>query len=181
MLLKSSSLESIKLLDWEKEHGRIPDRAAVVFHFDWSKKFLQPQEYAGSKDIGNLFSFRHPAVSEAAGMWLADERNIKMIATDTLTPDPLGLTKRQITTLPIHVRYSKEKRLIVENLKDTGKLPPRGFRLFAVPYKFDGASGAPTRTFAITHDELGTGGASVLSASLFGVFLSVWTLYLLIH
>ncbi|XP_005110671.1 uncharacterized protein LOC101853504 [Aplysia californica] len=106
-----------KLLDWEKEHGRIPDNAAVVFNFDWSKKFVRPKEYTGSKDIGDLFSFKFPAVSEEAGMWLREERNIKMIATDTLTPDPLAGYKKQ----PIHMKYLKEKRLILENLKATSR------------------------------------------------------------
>uniref|UniRef100_A0A0B7AIB0 Kynurenine formamidase n=1 Tax=Arion vulgaris TaxID=1028688 RepID=A0A0B7AIB0_9EUPU len=140
-----------KLLDWEKKHGQIPKDAAVIFNFGWSSKFNTPSLYLGS-DSGEQFSYIFPAVSAEAGLWLYDYRYIKIIGSDTYTPDPFSLNGKKITSFPIHQRYLPNNRLIIENLYGTGRLPPTGFRFHASPVKYVGATGSQVRAFAMTHD-----------------------------
>lgn len=94
-----------------------------------------------------------PAVGAEAGGWLYDNRAIKIIGTDTLTPDPLNINGKEITAFPIHQKYLPNGRLIIENLKGTERLPPKGFRFHASPVKYVGSTGTQVRAYAMTYDE----------------------------
>ncbi|BFZ09093.1 hypothetical protein BsWGS_12132 [Bradybaena similaris] len=141
-----------KLLDWESKHGQIPMKAAVIFNFGWSSKFSNPTLYLGS-EIDDQFTYVFPAVGAEAGHWLYDNRAIKIIGSDTLTPDPLNIHGKKITAFPIHQKYLPNGRLIIENLKGTERLPPRGFRFHASPVKYVGSTGTQVRAYAMTFDE----------------------------
>ncbi|XP_013065127.2 kynurenine formamidase-like [Biomphalaria glabrata] len=135
-----------KILDWEAVNGCIPDNAAVIFNFGWSQYFHSVELYEGSaNDIVQEMSF--PAIGKEAGLFLLEQRNIKIIGTDTATPDPFNTGE-----MPIHQNYLPKNRLIVEDLKDTGLLPAKGFRFHASPVKYVGATGAQVRAYAMTYD-----------------------------
>jgi len=137
-----------KLLTWEKKYGQIPRDAAVIFNFGWSCRFSNRKLYLGSES-DDKFTFVFPFVSAEAGLWLYEERNIKIIGTDTLSPDNFI---KEGNTFPIHRKYLPNNRLIVENLNGTEQLPPRGFRFLAAPVKFVGNTGTQVRAFAMTYD-----------------------------
>ncbi|XP_059148591.1 isatin hydrolase-like [Physella acuta] len=140
-----------KILDWETKHGRIPDQAAVIFNFGWSAKFGNPLEYIGDV-TGNISNIVFPSVSEAAADFLLHERDVKIIGTDTRSPDPMSLKGKPLPRPHIHTTYLPRDRLIVENLKGTDQLPAKNFRFFANPTKFDRGTGGQVRAFAMTFD-----------------------------
>ncbi|CAG5131508.1 unnamed protein product, partial [Candidula unifasciata] len=130
------------LLDWESLHGQIPMQAAVIFNFGWSSKFSDPVLYRGSESE-DQFTYVFPAVGAEAGMWLYENRDIKIIATDTMTPDPLSINGSKITSFPIHQKY----------LPNGQRLPPKGFRFHAAPVKYVGGTGTQVRAHAMTFDD----------------------------
>lgn len=135
-----------KILDWEVVNGRIPDNAAVLINFGWSQYYKNFTEYLGTPN-DNYVEFTFPAISKEAGDFLYEQRNIRIIGTDTASPDPSAPTG-----LPIHQRYLPNNRLIIEDLKDLGFLPPRNFRFHASPVKYVNATGAQVRAYAMTFD-----------------------------
>jgi kynurenine formamidase len=141
-----------KLLDWEKQYGRIPSNAAVLINFGWSNRFHNVELYLGGP-IDDQSKHIFPAVSAEAGLWLYNYRNIKIIGTDTLSPDPLILNGKKVTIFPIHQKYLANNRLIIENVNALDKLPPKGFRFHSAPVKFVGNTGAQVRAYAMTFDE----------------------------
>ncbi|KAH9492993.1 hypothetical protein Btru_022866 [Bulinus truncatus] len=123
-----------RVLDWEKKYGDIPYEAAVIFNFGWHTKFHNQTEYIDT-DTNDLGRRRLPSVSKEVGDYLYDQRNIKIIGTDAMTPDPFSLNGKIVDGFPIHQRYLPNNKLIVENLNSTDILPPRGFRFHATPVK----------------------------------------------
>ncbi|KAH9492987.1 hypothetical protein Btru_022832 [Bulinus truncatus] len=142
-----------KVKEWEKKYGDIPKEAAVIFNFGWHKKFHNKTEYIDT-ETGSWDLIRHPSVSKEVGDYLYDQRNIKIIGTDTMTPDPVTLNGKKVDSMPIHQRYLPNNKLIVENLNATDSLPPRGFRFHAAPVKYLGASGAQVRAYAVLYENV---------------------------
>ncbi|KAK0044382.1 kynurenine formamidase [Biomphalaria pfeifferi] len=143
---RSYLMPTQKILDWESVNGRIPDNSAVIVNFGWSQYYNSFEKFMGTKN-DNIYEFNFPTLSKEAGDFLYEQRNIKIIGTDTASPDGFDASG-----LPIHMKYLPNNRLILEELKDTGLLPPKGFRLHASPVKFVGATGAQVRAFAIVSD-----------------------------
>ncbi|CAG5124213.1 unnamed protein product, partial [Candidula unifasciata] len=119
-----------KILDWEKAYGRIPNQAAVIMNFGWSSKFNNRTLYLGNDDI---YSYVFPAVSAEAADWLYTNRHIKMLGTDTYTPDPLSVNG-------------------VKNLKGPERLPHTGFIFHASPVKYVGNTAAQVRAYAVIEE-----------------------------
>lgn len=92
-----------------------------------------------------------PAMSAEAGLWLFDNRDIKILGTDTLSPDPFTINGVAINSRPIHQKYLPNNRLIVENLNGTERLPATGFRFHAAPVKYVGNTGTQIRAYAMTY------------------------------
>ncbi|XP_059148593.1 isatin hydrolase-like [Physella acuta] len=140
-----------KIEEWEIKHGKIPDQAAVIFNFGWSAKFGNPLDYVGDAK-GNISNFVFPSISETVSDFLLYKRNIKIIGTDTVSPDAMKLRGKPLPRPHIHTTYLPRDRLIVENLKGTDQLPAKNFRFFANPTKFDRGTGGQVRAFAMTFD-----------------------------
>ncbi|KAH9509663.1 hypothetical protein Btru_044160 [Bulinus truncatus] len=138
-----------KILDWESVYGRIPDQAAVIFNFGWSQYYRCFRSYMGTPN-DRIKEFAFPAISKEAGLFLFDRRNITIIGTDTASPDPFDAAG-----LHIHMRYLPNNRIIVEDLKNPGLLPAKGFRFHASPVKYVGATGAQVRAYAMTYETEG--------------------------
>lgn len=90
-------------------------------------------------------------MSAEAGLWLFDNRDIKIIGTDTLSPDPFTINGVATNSRPIHQKYLPNNRLIVENLNGTERLPATGFRFHAAPVKYVGNTGTQIRAYAMTY------------------------------
>ncbi|KAK0044380.1 kynurenine formamidase [Biomphalaria pfeifferi] len=145
-----------KIHAWEKQNGKIPQQAAVIFNFGWHKKFHNKFEYINTV-TDDWSQIKIPSISEEVGNFLYDSRNIKIIGVDTMSPDPMNTG-----FAPIHIKYLANNKLIVENLNATDSLPRRGFRFHAAPVKYVGASGAQVRAYAIVHENKANRSWSIL-------------------
>jgi arylformamidase len=73
------------------------------------------------------------------------DRGAKLLGVDTPNAD-----SRSDLSRPAHTVLLGQDILIVENLRDLGRLPGTGFRFFAVPIKAVGAAAMTIRAFAET-------------------------------
>jgi arylformamidase len=73
------------------------------------------------------------------------DRDAKLLGVDTPNAD-----SRSDLSRPAHTVLLGQDILIVENLRDLGRLPGTGFRFFAVPIKAVGAAAMTIRAFAET-------------------------------
>jgi kynurenine formamidase len=120
---------------WEARHGLIERGDIAVFEFGWWQKWaLRPDDVAFMTDWPGL---------SGDCVELLLERGVKAVGVDTLSPDVFGDAGN-----PVHKALLGEGVVIVENLANLDRLPPR-FYLLALPLKVRGGSGAPCRATAL--------------------------------
>ncbi len=133
------SLEDLRR--FEKIHGRIPDRAAVLAYTGWSQYWSNLTRYTNQDVMGRL---HFPGFSPEAVKFLIDQRHVRGIGIDTLSVD-YGLSR----DFPVHHLLGKADRWGLENLARLKNLPPTGFYVLVAPIKIETGSGGPARVFAI--------------------------------
>ncbi|CAG5124214.1 unnamed protein product [Candidula unifasciata] len=164
-----------RLKDWEKVNGEIPRNSAVLFYFGWYQKFDNEKAYRGTSDLNNIETYIYPYVTLEAAKWLLDERDVRAYGSDTITLDPFQINKK-FSGFPIHVLLLPHNRIIIENLRDLDRLPPRGFRFHCSPVKYVGASGTQVRAYAMTYDGEGNGaGLTEVSSFVIVLFAALLT------
>ncbi len=125
----------------EKEHGRIPEGAAVLAYTGWSQFWSNPVRYTARDVMGKL---HFPGFSAEAVKFLIDERQVRGVGIDTLSVDP-GLSR----DFPVHHLLGKADRWGLENMAHLKDLPPQGFYVIVAPIKIQTGSGGPARVFAV--------------------------------
>jgi kynurenine formamidase len=99
----------------------------------WARRFADHSDYRD-----------HPWLEPAAADWLVD-KEVRLLAIDTPTPDlPIG-RRGPGFAYPIHRRLLDAGILIIENLASLEGLTMRRERLVALPLNIVGADGAPAR------------------------------------
>jgi kynurenine formamidase len=131
------------LLKWEKTHGRIPTESIVLIMTGWEKFWSNKKNYLGTDQPGDTQNLHFPGLSQEAALFLAKERNIFAFGLDTASLDP-GQSKN----FPAHQVFGEANIPGFENLSNLDQLPPKGFRVIALPMKIGGGSGAPLRIIA---------------------------------
>jgi kynurenine formamidase len=129
------------IADWEKQHGRIPNKAVVLLNTGWGKYWEQFARYKNQDVQGRL---HFPSYSAEAAKFLIAERQIRGLGVDTLSID-YGLSK----DFAVHHLVNGASRYGLENVAHLDQLPPRGFYLVVAPIKIEAGTGGPTRLFAI--------------------------------
>jgi kynurenine formamidase len=125
---------------WERRHGRLTEGACVAMNSGWDEH-VHSERFAGRDDKGVLhFPGFHPETAEL----LLKDRNIAGIAVDTLSLDH-GPSKDFKT----HHLWLSSGRWGLENVANLGRLPQRGATLVVGAPKIKGATGGPTRLFAL--------------------------------
>lgn len=124
---------------WEKAHGPIPEGSYVIMHSGWSRFWPQKKPY--------LNGFYFPGFSAEAVQWLLKNRQIKGLGGDNLGVD-VGANLRN-ETFPAHKLGFPAGWNLLENLTNTGLLPPKGALLFIGAMKIQGGTGAPSRVMAL--------------------------------
>jgi kynurenine formamidase len=126
---------------WERAHGRLPERAAVLLWSGWESR-------AGSQaafiNADNKRTMHFPGFSEAVVAFLVKERNVIGIGTDTLSIDngpDLHFTA--------HRTLFAADKWALECLAHLGDVPPVGATLIVGATKVEHASGGPARVLAI--------------------------------
>ncbi|CAG7730071.1 unnamed protein product [Allacma fusca] len=158
------------ILEWEGKNGAIPAGALVLVRTGWGKRWPNRNEYYGlplelrttteksadanpknstvdleSPEASNL---NFPGFDASAALFLTSERQINGAGIDTLSMDA-GNAK----TFPAHKIFLKRRIFLIENAANLHLLPAKGFTLFAIPFKVDAGTGAPTRLIAKLPDE----------------------------
>jgi len=134
------------LLDWEREHGRIPAGAIVLLRTGWAARWGDRARYLGTEASGPdaVTSLHFPGLEPDAARWLAEQREIGAVGLDTASIDH-GPSRRFET----HRILAEAGIPALENLASLAELPAKGFAVVALPMKIAGGTGAPLRAVAL--------------------------------
>jgi kynurenine formamidase len=134
------------LLDWEREHGRIPAGAIVLLRTGWAARWGDRARYLGTEASGPeaVTGLHFPGLEPDAARFLAEQREIGAVGLDTPSIDH-GPSRRFET----HRILASAGIPAFENLASLAELPPTGFAVVALPMKIAGGTGAPLRAVAL--------------------------------
>jgi kynurenine formamidase len=126
---------------WEAANGPIPAGAFVALYSGWEARLSDPASFVNLDDAGVQ---HYPGWHGEAAALLVGERDIVGAGVDTLSLDygPSADFASHLTFLPAG-KYG------IENLANLGTLPPVGATIIVGGPKHLGASGGPTRAFAV--------------------------------
>ncbi len=125
---------------WESQHGRLPAGSIVAMCSGWDAH-VRTARFRNADDHGALHT---PGFHVEAVEWLLAGRDVKGIVVDTLSLDR-GLS----ADFPVHVRWLGSNRWGLECAANLGALPPAGATIVVGGPKIAGASGGPSRVFAL--------------------------------
>jgi kynurenine formamidase len=130
-------------VDWEKQHGKIPENATVLVLTGWESFWPDKKRYLGTDKPGDVGNLHFPGFSAGAARFLVNERNIGSIGLDTPSLDA-GQSKNFIA----HQIFGEANVPGYENVCNLATLPAKGMRVIALPMKIGKGSGAPLRIVA---------------------------------
>jgi kynurenine formamidase len=139
-------LVSIKdFLDWEKDHGSLPEQSVVLIRTGYGKFWPDRENYLGTSHTGSeaVASLHFPGLDPEAALWLTKERSIKAIGLDTPSID-----YGQSGSFESHRILFAHDIPAFENLANLDQLPTLGAWIVALPMSISGGSGAPLRAVA---------------------------------
>jgi len=122
----------------ERDHGRIPQHAAVLVRTGWDRHWGTTDRYYGTRD-----SARHPGLSLELARELVDRK------VDLVGIDGPSLDSAFERDTPVQRLFAEHNQPALENLTGLEVLPALGATLIALPLKLDRAGGAPARVVAI--------------------------------
>lgn len=128
---------------WEVKHGRIPERAWLLFRTDWSKRKM-PEDFVNMQEDGP----HTPGPSQAAVEWLIRERKVLGFGVETINTDA-GQSHSWPTPYPCHTLMHGANRYGLQCLTNLDQLPPQGAMIIAAPLKIKNGSGSPLRVLAL--------------------------------
>ena len=128
------------VLNWERQHGRIPVAAGVFACSGWDAKVDDPALFTGIDSSG---TFHSPGFSDEVVEFLLTARNITCIGIDTLSID-----QGSSWSLPVHRRLLESGRYAVECLRDLKSVPAAGALCVVGVVPWEGGSGGPCRVLA---------------------------------
>jgi len=133
------------VLNWEKEHGQIPDGSILLFHTGYGKFWPNAEAYMGTAERGPdaVAKLHFPGIAPELADWLVKNRSVKAVGLDTPSLD-YGQSKLFET----HQILFKENIPGFENLANLDQLPEQGAFIVALPMKIKGGSGGPLRIAA---------------------------------
>jgi len=129
------------LIAWERQHGPIPQGAAVCMYSGWERRLANPVTFTNADSMGTM---HFPGFSFEAAQFLVHERQVAGIGVDTLSLD-IGPS----TDFAVHLEVLGANKWGLENLANLATVPPAGGTLIAAPPKVEGASGGPLRVLAV--------------------------------
>lgn len=142
---------------WEARHGRIPDRAIVLFRTGWSERWPDRARYLGTEATGPeaAADLHFPGLHPDAARWLVENRNVGAVGIDTPSID----YGRSTDFMAHRILYGAGIPGF-ENVARLGELPEWGSFVVALPMKIEGGSGGPLRIVAFVPHEASPGEGS---------------------
>lgn len=125
---------------FERRHGRIPERAAVLMYSGWQERVGDGDAYRG---VGEEGAFHFPGFDPETTEWLIRRRSISSIGVDTLSLDP-----GNAAVFETHVVLTAADRYGLENLAELHRIPPSGASIVVGLIPWQEGSGGPCRVFA---------------------------------
>lgn len=132
------------ILVWERQYGEITEGNVVLLHTGWSGKWSDTDAFMLEDDQGIHF----PGFGSDATQFLLENRKIAGIGIDTHGVDG-GID----TTFAVNRLVLEKPRIVLENLTNLDKLPPRGFKIAIAPLLLRGGSGSPVGVLAIVETQ----------------------------
>jgi kynurenine formamidase len=126
---------------WERQHGRIAERAAVMMASGWDSRINDAKAFVNADASGAM---HFPGFSLEAASFLARSRQVSGIGVDTLSLDP-GLD----VTYAAHKAWLATGKWGVELVANLRQVPPVGATVFVGATKVKGATGGPVRLIAV--------------------------------
>lgn len=128
--------------DWERRHGPLPERCALLALTGWGKRVADAAAYLNADSAGVMHA---PGFSPETTDFLRAERpGVRAIGLDTASLD-IGAS----TAFEAHVSWLPSGRYGIENLARLEEVPPAGALLVAGAPTFAGGSGGPSRVLAL--------------------------------
>jgi kynurenine formamidase len=128
------------LLAWERQHGRLPDQAAVFMYSGWESRLPDAKAFINA-DAANTMHF--PGFSVEAAEFLARERRVAGLGVDTLSIDP-----GRDAAFRTHKAWLAAGKWAVEVVARLRDVPSTGATVFVGAPKIKGATGGPVRLLA---------------------------------
>lgn len=138
-------LEVDDILNFEKEHGKIPPHSWVIMRTGWA---AYAQDAAKFFNVGDDGMPHTPGPSVEAVTFLAKERDVLGFCTETVGTDA-GIAGTFEPMFPCHNIMHGNGKYGLTQLNNLEKLPARGAILIASPLKITHGSGSPVRPIAI--------------------------------
>ena len=129
------------LLQWEKQHGRIPSGAFVAMHAGWDARIRDVDRFLNRDAKGAMHA---PGFGEQAARFLVDQRDICAVGVDTLSLDAASAQK-----FVAHIAILGAGKYGVELMANLGRVPPFGATIIVGAPTHDGATGGPARVLAL--------------------------------
>lgn len=137
-------LTSEFLLNWEANHGRIPEGAWVLFRTDWSKRVNDAEAFLNMREDGA----HTPGPAQEAVEWMIHERKVHGFGVETINTDA-GQSYSWPIGYPCHTLMHGANRYGLQCLCNLDQLPPQGALIMSAPLKIEGGSGSPLRVVAL--------------------------------
>ena len=134
------ALTPADLLAWESRHGPVPPGAIALLLTGWSERWDNPAAYLGADADGNL---HFPGFGVDAAELLLNQRAAAGLGTDTAGAEPGVDTGLTVSRLAL-----SQPRIVLENLANLHRLPPKGAVLVIGLLRLSGGSGAPAAVTA---------------------------------
>jgi kynurenine formamidase len=137
---------AVDFLDWERQHGRLPEGVIVLVRTGFGQYWPDKVRYMGTAERGPaaVAKLHFPGLHPDAARWLSTERSIHAVGLDTPSID-----YGQSTLFESHRILYQQNIPGFENLANLDKLPPTGIWVAALPMKIKGGSGGPLRIVAL--------------------------------
>lgn len=125
---------------WEAAHGPLPEACCVALHSGWDRHVATPMFRNADEDGGMHFPGFHPETTDMLG----NERSVVGIAVDTLSLD-YGAS----ADFAVHNAWLPSGRWGLECIASLSSLPAAGATIVVGGPKIKGATGGPSRIFAL--------------------------------
>jgi kynurenine formamidase len=129
---------------FEKQHGRIAERAIVLLRTGWSRHWPNAKAYLGDDTPGDASKLSFPSYGVEAARLLVNDRRISALGIDTASID-----YGRSTDFQVHRLAGAGNVPGFENLTNLDQLPAVGATVIALPMKIEGGSGGPLRAVAL--------------------------------
>jgi len=128
---------------WERRHGTIPPGSIVLMFTGWENYWPDKKKYLGTDLPGDVKNLHFPGYAPSAARFLTEERRVAAVGLDTPSLD-----YGQSVDFVAHRIFGAANVPGFENVNHLAALPPKGFRIIALPMKIGQGSGAPLRIVA---------------------------------